>query len=167
MDDALVRSRRIAPPSERIAPAKFAHFVLKTARFEEVIEWYRTLLQARIVTRNGMLCFLSYDAIISYWFQNPETGKWGFGIGVGSLVITLNPILIAGYTFGCHSLRHLIGGRFDTLSRRKTQKKAYDCVGCLNRRHMVWAWASLIWVAFCDLYVRMVASGAWHDFRIL
>jgi catechol 2,3-dioxygenase-like lactoylglutathione lyase family enzyme len=61
MDDAVVRSRRIAPPSERIAPKKFAHFVLKTARFEEVIEWYRTVLQARIVSRNGMLCFLSYD----------------------------------------------------------------------------------------------------------
>ena len=61
MDDAIVRNRRIAPPSERIAPKKFAHFVLKTARFEEVIEWYRTVLQARIVSRNGMLCFLSYD----------------------------------------------------------------------------------------------------------
>jgi catechol 2,3-dioxygenase-like lactoylglutathione lyase family enzyme len=61
MDDALARNRHIAPPSERIAPKKFAHFVLKTARFEEVIEWYRTVLQARIVTRNEMLCFLSYD----------------------------------------------------------------------------------------------------------
>jgi hypothetical protein len=110
---------------------------------------------------------LSYDAIISYWFQDPQTGKWGFGIGVGSLVLTLNPILLGGYTFGCHSLRHLVGGRFDILSRRKGRKKAYDCVSCLNRRHMVWAWASLFWVAFCDVYVRMVASGEWPILRIL
>jgi catechol-2,3-dioxygenase len=61
MDDALARNRRIASPSERIAPKKFAHFVLRTARFEEVIEWYRTVLQARIVTRNEILCFLTYD----------------------------------------------------------------------------------------------------------
>ena len=61
MDDALVRTRRIAPSSERIAPKKFAHFVLKTARFDEVIEWYRTVLQARVVVRNEILCFLTYD----------------------------------------------------------------------------------------------------------
>ena len=61
MDDALVRGRRLAPSSERIAPTKFAHFVLKTARFEEVIAWYRAVLQARVVSRNEMLCFLSYD----------------------------------------------------------------------------------------------------------
>jgi hypothetical protein len=109
---------------------------------------------------------LSFDAIQSYFFQKPDT-HWGFGIGVGSLVLTLNPILLGGYTFGCHSLRHLIGGRFDILSRHKTRKKAYDCVSCLNRRHMMWAWASLIWVAFCDVYVRLVAAGVWHDFRIL
>ena len=61
MDDALPRNRRIAPPSERIAPKKFAHFVLKTAHFADVIEWYRTVLQARVVSRSEMLCFLSYD----------------------------------------------------------------------------------------------------------
>jgi catechol 2,3-dioxygenase-like lactoylglutathione lyase family enzyme len=61
MDDARVRSRRIAPPSERIAPKKFAHFVLRTARYDEVVDWYCTVLQARVVTRNEMLCFLTYD----------------------------------------------------------------------------------------------------------
>ena len=29
----------------------------------------------------------------------------------------LNVILLGGYTFGCHSLRHLVGGRLDQLSR--------------------------------------------------
>lgn len=128
---------------------------------------------------------LSWDAIQSYFFPVVEEvgrvylpgqgtlhrplveTRTHFGIGIGSLVLTLNPILLGGYTFGCHSLRHLIGGRLDILSRHKTRKKAYDCVSCLNRRHMMWAWASLIWVAFCDVYVRMVASGHWHDFRIL
>jgi hypothetical protein len=35
--------------------------------------------------------------------------------------------------------------------------------------HLVWlgnfAWASLMWVALTDLYVRLVASGAIHDPR--
>lgn len=108
---------------------------------------------------------LSYDAITSYIFVADNGGKH-FGVGVGSLVLTINPILLGGYTFGCHVARHLIGGRRDSLSECST-KKAYDCVSCLNRRHMLWAWLSLFWVGFTDFYVRMVASGAWHDFRIL
>jgi hypothetical protein len=110
---------------------------------------------------------LSYDAIASYRFLDPQTGKWGFGIGVGTLVLTLNPILLGGYTFGCHSLRHIVGGRLNVFSRHKTCKKAYDCVTCLNRRHMVWAWVSLIWVAFCDVYIRLVSMGVWTDYRLL
>jgi hypothetical protein len=32
---------------------------------------------------------------------------------------------------------------------------------------MKWAWISLFWVGFTDLYVRMCAMGIWTDFRIL
>jgi hypothetical protein len=32
---------------------------------------------------------------------------------------------------------------------------------------MLYAWLSLFWVGFTDFYVRMVASGAFKDFRIL
>lgn len=118
------------------------------------------------------LVILSYDAIISYIFFVPDatsiTGyRATFGVGVGSLVLTLNPILLGGYTLGCHSLRHLVGGRFDQMSRYPTRKKVYDCVTCLNRRHMMWAWASLIWVGFCDVYVRLCSMGVWYDYRIL
>ena len=82
-------------------------------------------------------------------------------------MLTLNPILLGGYTLGCHSLRHLIGGRMDQMSRHPVQKKAYDCVTCLNRRHMMWAWASLVWVAFCDVYVRLCSMGIWYDYQLL
>ena len=33
-----------------------------------------------------------------------------FGIGVGTIVLAINVVLLGGYTFGCHSLRHLVGG---------------------------------------------------------
>ena len=110
---------------------------------------------------------LTYDAIISYWFTDPVTHEGRFGIGVGSLVLTINPILLGSYTFGCHSFRHLIGGVRDRLSGRPIQKKAYDCVSCLNRRHMLFAWLSLFWVGFTDFYVRMVSMGVFTDFRIV
>ncbi|MBL8887599.1 MAG: hypothetical protein JNK16_13145 [Phycisphaerales bacterium] len=112
------------------------------------------------------LVLLAYDAVMSYVFTNPDTKQKGFGIGVGSLVLTINPILLGGYTLGCHSFRHLIGGRKDELGGG-AGKKAYDCASCLNRSHMLWAWMSLFWVGFTDFYVRMCAMGYWSDFRIL
>ncbi|QOJ18802.1 MAG: succinate dehydrogenase [Phycisphaeraceae bacterium] len=110
---------------------------------------------------------LTYDAIVSYIFTDPATGSKSFGIGVGSLVLTINPILLGGYTFGCHSLRHLVAGRFDLMSKHPGRKKAYDCVSCLNRKHMLWAWLSLFWVGFTDVYVRLTAAGVWVDYRLV
>jgi hypothetical protein len=112
------------------------------------------------------IVILASDAWKAMWFTGAD-GAGHFGVGVGTLVLIINPILIAGYTFGCHSLRHLVGGGRDVLASRPVQKTAYDCVSCLNRGHMRWAWASLIWVGFTDLYVRMCAMGVWHDWRIL
>ena len=40
-----------------------------------------------------------------------------FGIGVGTLVLAVNSALLSGYTLGCHSLRHLVGGGLDRFSR--------------------------------------------------
>ena len=53
--------RQLSPVSQPISPAKFAHFVLRTGQFEKMIEWYQTVLGARIVFRDERLCFLSYD----------------------------------------------------------------------------------------------------------
>jgi hypothetical protein len=109
----------------------------------------------------AFLVFLAHDVWKAVWFD----GK--FGIGVGTLVLLVNVILLGSYTLSCHSLRHLTGGIFDVLSRRPVRKKMYDCVTCMNRHHMLFAWMSLFWVAFSDLYVRMCSMGIWTDWRIL
>ena len=113
------------------------------------------------------LILLAYDAWRAMWFAGDD-GVTRFGIGVGTLVLTANVILLSSYTLGCHSLRHLIGGRSDRLTTGgSARKNAYDCVSCLNRRHMMWAWLSLFSVGFSDLYVRMCSMGIWSDWRIL
>jgi hypothetical protein len=107
------------------------------------------------------IVLLAHDAWKAMWFTD-AAGKH-FGIGVGTIVLTLNPIFLGLYTFGCHSLRHLIGGFLDSKSKAPTCAKAYGCVSCLNTRHMMWAWVSLFWVGFTDVYVRLCATGCLHD----
>ncbi len=109
---------------------------------------------------------LAHDAWKAMWFTDAATGVKHFGIGVGTLVLTTNVILLASYTFGCHSLRHLIGGFLNTFSKAPVRKKAYDCASALNKRHMLFAWCSLFGVGLTDLYVRMVSTGTWTDWRI-
>ena len=46
---------------QTIPPAKLAHFVIRTPRFEESISWWRTVLGADVRHRNDFLCFLTYD----------------------------------------------------------------------------------------------------------
>ena len=79
-----------------------------------------------------VLAVLAYDAIKGFWFTDPQTNKGSFGIGVGSLVLVINVILLGGYTFGCHSFRHLIGGCKDEVSKSPVLHKAYNCSSCLN-----------------------------------
>jgi catechol 2,3-dioxygenase-like lactoylglutathione lyase family enzyme len=54
-------ARRLTPVSQPISPAKFAHFVLRTGQIDKMADWYKTVLNARIVFRDERLCFLSYD----------------------------------------------------------------------------------------------------------
>lgn len=126
------------------------------------------------------LLFLAHDAWKGFWFwDTPPAGydprglgpfpttPTHFGIGIGSLVLLLNFVLLAFYTISCHSFRHMIGGRRNCLSKKPLSLKCYSCVSGLNKRHMVFAWCSLFSVMFADLYIRLCASGVWHDYRIL
>ena len=106
------------------------------------------------------IVILTYDAIAATQFSD------GFGIGVGTLVLTINVILLGSYTFGCHSLRHLVGGGCDVLSDKPVRQGLWNWVTKLNQRHMLFAWMSLFWVGFSDFYVRMVSMGIFTDYRL-
>ena len=42
-------------------PSKFAHVVYSTRRFEEMIDWYQRVFEAKVVYQNPVLAFLTYD----------------------------------------------------------------------------------------------------------
>jgi hypothetical protein len=112
------------------------------------------------------ILLLAYDAFEAMWFTDALTGKAHFGIGVGTLIMVVNVFLLSSYTLGCHSLRHLVGGFLDSKSKAPSCAKTYNCVSCLNKSHMMWAWFSLFSVGFTDLYIRLCSMGIWHDWRI-
>jgi hypothetical protein len=111
------------------------------------------------------LAFLVTDVWHALWFPGAD-GQRHFGIGLGTLLLTANVVLLSGYTFGCHSMRHLVGGALDRIAERPLRRKAYDCSSCLNRNHLKWAWTSLMMVPLCDLYIRLCSMGILHDWRI-
>ena len=101
---------------------------------------------------------LSIDAVVAY----REPGE-GIGVSVGALVLTVNAILLWSYSLSCHACRHLCGGNVNRFSAHPLRAKLWKLLTPLNSRHMQIAWASLIFVALTDLYVRLVASGVFSD----
>jgi uncharacterized membrane protein (DUF485 family) len=110
---------------------------------------------------------LAYDVWLATRFPVGAAGQHEFGIGVGTLVLATNVVLLASYTFGCHSGRHIFGGRKDEISKSPGLSACYNCVTSLNTRHMLFAWLSLFSVGLSDVYVRLCSMGVLHDWRIL
>jgi hypothetical protein len=105
---------------------------------------------------------LSIDAVIA--FRDHHTGAWGH-MGLGALVLVVNAVLLWLYSLSCHACRHAVGGRLRNFSRHPARYWAWTQVSKLNARHMQYAWISLFWVLFADLYIRLVASGVISDPR--
>lgn len=79
------------PDESVIRPTKLAHFVLRTSRYDQLLEWYKTVLGAGVAYANGALAFLSFDeehhrvAILSV----PDLGQQdGTTVGVHHIAFT-------------------------------------------------------------------------------
>jgi hypothetical protein len=116
-----------------------------------------------------ILGFLGYDAVRAFFFRGSD-GSLHVGVGVGTLVMVANVVLLSLFTFGCNSLRHLVGGKLDCFTCSAAARKRHWLwrrVTFLNGWHMQWAWISLAGVALTDLYIRLASAGVFHDPRLL
>jgi hypothetical protein len=106
----------------------------------------------------------AYEQTAANMAQGTPAG-WSFGIGLGTLILIINPLLIMGYTLGCHSLRHIVGGGCDRYRTpvQKARHGIWRFVTKLNEHHEFWAMASLFWVGLSDVYVRGLAHGWWTE----
>ena len=108
---------------------------------------------------------LSYDAWEALWWDNGAGGKQ-FGVGLGTLIMIVNVVLIALYTLGCHSLRHIVGGFRDRLAGSPVRAACYAGCSRLNERHGPLAKWSMFSVGFVDVYIRACSMGYITDWRI-
>jgi hypothetical protein len=112
------------------------------------------------------LFVLTYDVWLALWFTNPATGQKEFGVGLGTLLLAVNVVLLTSYTLGCHSIRHITGGVKDEVSKSPMRSACYNCSSALNYKHQLFAWCSLFSVALSDVYVRLCSMGVLHDPRL-
>lgn len=106
------------------------------------------------------LVFLWLDAFIAL---RPD-GVWR--IGLGNVILFTDLVLLTGYSFSCHSLRHFVGGRLDCFSctvRTRTRHRFWQRITDLNGNHIRLAGWSLLGVGVADLYIRLLAIGLFSD----
>jgi hypothetical protein len=104
---------------------------------------------------------LTIDAVLA--FRQPGLG---YGVTVGTIVLSVNAVLLWCYSLSCHACRHLCGGGVRNFSEHPLRYRFWKMLTPLNARHMNFAWASLVFVALTDVYVRLVASGALTDYKL-
>jgi uncharacterized membrane protein (DUF485 family) len=110
------------------------------------------------------LFLLAYDVILATRFPAAGGGT-EFGVGLGTIILAVNVVLLTCYTLGCHVARHLVGGLFDEVSKHPVCDKAYACSTALNYKHQLFAWCSLFSVAGADVYIRLCSMGYLTDPR--
>ncbi len=127
-----------------------------------------TVLPFVLQNAHRFFLYLAFVPLFFLWVDAAQSlrvdGQWRIGLGV--FILGFNALLLSGYSFSCHSLRHLVGGRIDCFScTRRTQVRhgMWQRLTSLNRHHMAWAWASLITVTLADVYVRLLALGVITD----
>ncbi len=114
--------------------------------------WYAAVLVALVLT---------YDAVLA--FRNADH-EWGH-MGLGTVLMWVNVVMIWLYTLSCHSCRHIVGGRLRHFSKHPVRYRIWTWVSRQNTRHARYAWYSLFSVAMVDLYVLLLATGTIEDVR--
>jgi hypothetical protein len=116
-----------------------------------------------------VLVFLWKDTVMAFIFHGH------FGIGIGSLILLVNVVLLTAYTLSCHAFRHLVGGRLDCFSCPQAMRPArpplryqvWRRVSEWNRHHGSYAWASMASVLAADVYIRLLLAGVIPDVRLI
>jgi hypothetical protein len=155
---AYYRSFWLSPPACGVAEPHAAY--TGETRFPLILQnvhrwfWYATFVVALILT---------WDVVLAF---GPAPGEAdGIHMGLGTVLMLVNVAFIWLYQLSCHSCRHIVGGRLRHFSKHPVRYRLWTWVSKLNARHANYAWLSLFSVALVDLYIYLLASGAFDDPR--
>ena len=155
---AYYRAFWLSPPACGVAEPHAAY--TGETRFPLILQnvhrwfWYATFVVALILT---------WDVVLAF---GPAPGESdGIHMGLGTVLMLVNVAFIWLYQLSCHSCRHIVGGRLRHFSKHPVRYKLWTWVSVLNKRHANYAWLSLFSVALVDLYIYLLASGAFDDPR--
>jgi hypothetical protein len=150
------RSFFLAPPSCAVAGAARRKYTGETRLPFVLNNLHRFFFYAAVV----VVVFLGIDTVRGFFYDG------AFGIGVGNGIMLINILCLSGFTFGCNSWRHIIGGKMNCFScsaTARTRHTLWQKVSVLNGHHQFWAWISMGTVLLTDVYIWLVSSGAFHD----
>jgi hypothetical protein len=146
------------PPACAIQELKRGRYRGET-RFPWVLNnYHRYFLLLSLV----VLLFLWVDVVRAFTFHGH------FFIGLGSLVMLVNVVLLTLYSGTCHSLRYLMGGRIDAFSRVRGGlfwQRIMMTLNRMNPSHGAFAWYSMFSVALTDVFIRLLMAGFLHEPR--
>src|SRR2546425_6148495 len=125
----------------------------------------------------ALIFILSYDVLLATRWPAAGVladgamapGPRQFGIGIGTLVMAVNVVLLASYTFGCHSLRHLVGGSVDCFSCARggqARLPAWRGVGAPQPPHNLFAPGSPFSRGLNYLFIPPLAIGVLPQFWV-
>ena len=108
-----------------------------------------------------ILAFLWWDAVRAFFPGGRP------GVGVGALILLANAALLTLFAYSCNSCRHVVGGHLRSFHGAPVRHALWRLSSRLNQHHGLYAWISLGSVVAADLYIRLLASGALQDYRLL
>jgi hypothetical protein len=134
------------PPACAIQELKRGKYRGET-RFPWVINnYHRYFLLLSLV----VLLFLWVDVVRAFIYSG------AFFVGLGSIIMLINVVLLSLYTLTCHSFRYLMG---------PVWHRAVTILNYANPRHGFYAWVSMFSVALTDVYIRLLMAGVIHEPR--
>ena len=123
-----------------IAPALFAHFVLRSSNMQPMVDWYSTVLNMHVVKRNDFITFLTYDdehhrlAIVNIPdLHKPDQRSWG----LAHVAYTFRTV---GELLSTKDLADRLGVTPKTLLRRRAKGELKPALELGERGRAAFRW---------------------------
>jgi hypothetical protein len=107
-----------------------------------------------------LLLVNTFDALKAF-----EGKDGGVGMGVGTVLMVVNVVMLWLYSLSCHACRHIVGGRLKHFSKHPVRYQAWTFISKLNPKHGNFAMASLTTVILTDFYIMSASAGWITDLR--